>query len=417
MTVIKKGNTLNLPVFIAKRYLFSRKKQNIINIISGVSVVGIVVGTTALIIVLSVLNGFIGLINNFYSSFDPDLKITSVEGKMFHSDDEVFNKIKNIPGVVHYAEIIEDAALLKYGKQQYFATIKGVPSNYSDYTNIDSLMVDGSFLIEDKGNYYAAVGQGVAFNLGLGLSFVDLIRIFVPRKGQQFTLNPSRTVKHNYIYPTGIFSVLEEIDLKYVIVPFDFAADLFESENRVSSIELGLENPKLVNSIQKNLQKMLGPNFHVKNKFQQHDLIYKTMKSEKWAAYLILIFILIIASFNILSSLSMLIIDKKDDILILKSMGATPGLIRRIFLLEGWLISIIGALLGTFLGLLICWLQITFEIVKLPGSGSFVISAYPVQVIFSDIVWIIGMVLIIGFFASYYPIRFISNKKLLIQNI
>jgi lipoprotein-releasing system permease protein len=397
--------------------LFSKKKQNIINIISAVSVAGIIVGTTALVIVLSVLNGFIGLIDNFYSSFDPDLKITPVRGKMFDPSKYNFEKIKKLPGVVHYAEIIEEAALLKYGKQQYFATIKGVPENYANYTKIDSLIVDGSFQIWDKQNSYAAVGQGVAFNLGIGLTFVDPIRIFVPRKGKQTSLNPSRAIKHNYIYPTGIFSVLEEIDLKYVIVPFEFAADLFESDTLISSVELGIENPEMIHSVQNNIEEILGEGFHVKNKFQQHDLIYKTMESEKWAAYLILIFILIIASFNILSSLSMLIIDKKDDIMILKSMGATPKLIRRIFLLEGWLISLLGAIIGTLLGIFICWLQVTFEIIQLPGTGSFIISAYPVKVIFSDILWIFGMVVLIGFLASWYPVRFISQKYGFSQNI
>jgi len=408
---------LNLPFFIAKRYLFSKKKQNIINIISAVSVGGIIVGTVALIIVLSVLNGFIGLINNFYSSFDPDLKITSVQGKMFDPSTKNFDEIKNLPGITNYAEIIEEAALLKYGKQQYFATIKGVPGNYANYTKIDSLIVDGSFKIRDKDNYYAAVGQGVAYNLGVGLTFVDPIRIFVPRKGRQISLNPSRAIKHNYIYPTGVFSVLEEIDLKYVIVPYEFAADLFETEGVISSIELGIENPDMVKSVQAEVTEILGGEFHVKNKFQQHDLIYKTMKSEKWAAYLILVFILVIASFNILSSLSMLIIDKKEDIMILKSMGANQKLIRRIFLLEGWLISFLGAFIGTLLGVFICWLQITYEIVKLPGSGSFIITAYPVQVVLSDIFWVFAMVSVIGFLASWYPVRFISQNNEFSQNI
>ncbi len=408
---------MNLPLFIALRYLFSKKKQNIINIISAISVAGIIVGTMALVIVLSVFNGFNSLIETFFSNFDPDLKITASHGKMFIPGDSRFEEIQNLPGVIHYAEVIEEVALLKYGSQQFPAVVKGVPQNYSNYTNIDTLMVDGAFMLEDKGINYAVVGQGVAYNLGLGLSFVDPIRIFVPKKGRQASVNLARSLNFDYIYPAGVFSVLEEIDSKYMIVPYHFAAELFESENRVSAVELGTDpkvNPK---KLQKEIQEILGESFHVKNKYQQHDLIFRTMKSEKWASYLILVFILIVASFNMLGSLSMLIIDKKEDLFILRSMGADSKLIRKIFLFEGWLITFFGAVIGSLLGILVCWIQIKFEIVTLPGAGSFIISAYPVQIILSDILLILGIVLGIGFIASWYPVRFISHRFLLSENI
>ncbi|MCG6190753.1 FtsX-like permease family protein [Maribellus maritimus] len=404
---------MNLPLYIAKRYLVSKKKQNIINIISGISISGIIVGTMALIIVLSVMNGFSSLINYFFSSFDADLKITPVEGKMFDSSEIDADAIKNIPGVLHYAEIIEESAMLKYGSQQYFATIKGIPQNYASYTNIDSLIVDGEFILNDKGTEYAVVGQGVAYNLGIGLTFIDPIRIMVPKKGRQIKINSARAINYNSIFPSGIFAVLEEVDSKYVLVPFDFAKNLFESGSNISSIELGIDKNVRVGDIQKKIQNTLGEKFHVKNKYQQHDSLNKTMRSEKAVVYLILVFILIIASFNVLSSLSMLIIDKKDDIAILKSMGATSKTIRRIFLFEGWLISVLGAVIGTVLGLFICWLQIEFGFMKLPQNGSFVISAYPVRVISTDVVLIFGVVLLIGFLAPLFPVKFISNKYLL----
>jgi len=380
-------------------------------------VVGIIVGTAALVIVLSVLNGFISLINNFYSDFDPDLKITAVKGKMFNPADVPIDKIKQLPGVVRYAEVIEEAAMLKYGKQQYFAVVKGVPDNYDKFTNIDSLMVDGKFSLEDHGIDYAAVGQGVAYNLGLKLNFVDPIKIFVPKRGRQSGINLASSINYNYIFPSGIFSVLEDVDSKYILVPFDFAADLFESENQVSAIELSLAKDANHKKIQREVENILGSSFHVKNKYQQHDLIYKTMKSEKWAAYLILVFILIIASFNILGSLSMLIIDKKEDIMILRSMGASSKLIRRIFLFEGWLISVVGAILGSLLGMFVSWLQIKYGFVTFPGGGSFIISAYPVQIIYTDILFILSVVLLIGFVAAWYPVKFISRKYLLSENI
>lgn len=401
---------MNLPLFIALRYLFSKKKQNIINIISGISVAGIIVGTMALVIVLSVFNGFNGLIETFFSNFDPDLKITASRGKMFSPSENRFEEIQNLPGVLHYAEVIEETALLKYGDQQYPAIVKGVPPNYSDYTSIDTLIIDGIFMLQDDGIDYAVVGQGVAYNLGLGLSFVDPIRIFVPKKGHQASLNPAQSLNFDYIFPAGVFSLLEEIDSKYMIVPYHFASRLFESENRVSAVELGIDPGVNSKKLQKEIQGILGDSFHVKNKYQQHDMIFRTIKSEKWASYFILVFILIVASFNMLGSLSMLIIDKKEDLFILRSMGADSKLIRKIFLFEGWLISFFGALIGALLGIFICWLQIRFELVTLPGAGSFVITAYPVKIVLSDIFLILGIVLGIGFIASWYPVRFISDR-------
>lgn len=401
---------MNLPLFIARRYLVSRKKQNIINIISAISVGGIIVGTMALVIVLSVFNGFSGLINTFYSNFDPDLKITPVKGKMFNPADFDFEKIKSLPEIAHYAEVIEEVALLKYEKQIYPAVVKGVPANYPEYTNIDTLIVDGSYMLEYNGNNFAVVGQGVAYNLGIKPELLDPILIYVPKKGNMATINPARAINQDYVFPSGIFSVLEEIDSKYIIVSYPFAAGLFESKGLVSAIEIGLKPGTNIKRVQKKIQTLAGSDFHVKNQYQQHDLTYKTMESEKWAAYLILVFILIIASFNILGSLSMLIIDKKEDIFIFRSMGASPKTIQQIFLFEGWLISISGAVIGSLLGVLACWLQIKFEFITLPSSGSFVISAYPVQVIFTDILLVFSVVVLIGFLASWYPVKFISQK-------
>jgi lipoprotein-releasing system permease protein len=335
---------------------------------------------------------------------------------MFSPADHNFEEIKNLPGIIHYAEVLEEVALLKYNNQQYVATVKGVPANFPEYTNIDTLMIDGAFMLEDEAINYAVVGQGVAYNLGLGLSFVDPIRIFVPRKGSQAAVNLARSLNFDYIFPSGVFSVLEEIDSKYIIVPYKFAAGLFESENQVSAIELGIDPKVNARKLQNDIQTLLGESFQVKNKYQQHDLIYKTMRSEKWAAYLILVFILVVASFNMLGSLSMLIIDKKEDLFILRGMGADSKLIRRIFLYEGWLITFFGAVIGSLLGIFIVWLQIRFEFVSLPGAGSFIISAYPVQIFLSDIFYIMAIVLGIGFIASWYPVRFISHRFILHEN-
>jgi len=403
---------LNLSFYIAKRYLVSKKKQNIINIISGISLAGIVVGTMAIIIIVSVMNGFIQLIGLFYSDLDPDIQITPAKDKMFDPSTINTQKIKNLPGIIHYAEVVEEVAMLKYGKQQYPATVKGVPANYPEYTNINNLLIDGEYYLEKDGINYAVVGRGVANYLGVGVSFLDPISIYFPKKGRQFSLNPSRVINYDYLFPSAVFAVLEDVDSKYILVSKAFASKLFESGNQISAIELDVDNDADVSEIQDKLEEMLGPSFHVKNKEQQHDLIFKTMKSEKWAVYFILIFILLLASGNMIGNMTMLYIDKKEDISILRSMGMTPEKINRIFLFEGWLISFIGGIIGTIMGVFMCWLQIHFGLIKLPGAnGSFVISAYPVQILISDILLAFVAVLSIGFLASWYPVKFMSIKN------
>lgn len=379
---------------------------------------GIVVGAMAIIIIVSVMNGFTQLIGVFYSDFDPDLKITPAEGKMFDPAEIDVQKIKEVAGVVSYAEVIEEVVMLKYGKQQCPATVKGVPANYNQYTNIEKLLTEGSYYFEKQGIDYAIVGQGVANYLSAGVSFLDPIDIYVPKKGRQFSLNPSRSINHGYLYPAGIFSVLEEIDAQYILVSDTYAKELFESGNNVSAIELDVDDSAPVNEIKKKIQGILGEKFHVKNKEEQHDLVFKTMKSEKWAVYFILIFILLLASGNMIGNLAMLYIDKKEDITILKSMGLTTHNINRIFLYEGWIISFVGGLIGTLLGIFVCWLQIEFELIKLPGAnGSFVISAYPVSIMLSDVILAFLAVLSIGFLASWYPVKFMSQKHLAETNI
>lgn len=364
------------------------------------------------------MNGFTQLIGVFYSDFDPDLKITSVEGKTFDPSTINTQDIKNLSDVVQYAEVIEEVAMLKYGKQQYFATVKGVPENYPEYTNINKLLIEGDYYLENQGIDYAVVGRGIANYLGVGVSFLEPIHIYVPKKGRQFSLNPSRTINHDYVFPSAVFAVLEDIDGKYILVSDSFAAELFESGNEISAIELDLNDQSDVEKIQAQIEAIVGDAFHVKNKEQQHDLVFRTMKSEKWVIYFILVFILLLASGNMIGNLTMLYIDKKEDIAILLSMGMSIDKINRIFLYEGWLISLIGGVIGTILGVFVCWLQIHFELIKLPGANdSFVISAYPVQIMLFDILLAFAAVLGIGFLASWYPVKFMSPKQIVQSNI
>jgi lipoprotein-releasing system permease protein len=405
---------LKTAFYIARRYLISKKSVNVINIISGVSVAGVTVGTFALVAVLSVFNGLDTSIKSLFSSFDPDIKITAAKGKSFDLKDGNFDALKNLSGIASVIPVVEEDALLRYGDRQYFATIKGIPVNYSEVSGLDTTCItSGRFLLEAGRVPFAIVGQGVAYYLSVGLNFADPIHIYMPKKGTTGRPSLANAFNHSTIYASGVFANQQEIDSKYILVPFGYAQELFQLGNRVSAVELGLKEGVSEELIKPEIARILGDQFMVKTQFEQHELFYKVMQSEKWAIFIILGFILIIASFNILGSLSMLIIDKKADIAILQSMGANQKLVRTIFLFEGWMISLLGAVFGLILGVLICWIQIKFGLLKIPGNeGSFIFSSYPVEIRIGDLAAIFMLVTGIGFLAAWYPIRFISGKYL-----
>ena len=400
--------------YIARRYLVSKKSVNVINIISGVSVAGVTVGTFALVVILSVFNGLDSTIKSLFSSFDPEIKITASVGKSFDVKDGNFEAIRQLPEVASVIPVIEDEAMLGYSERLYYATIKGVPLDYLTTSRLDSSFItNGKFILEANQIPFAVVGQGVAYFLSVGLNLSDPIHIYTLKKGTHGRPDVNNAFIHSTIYASGIFSNQQEIDSKYVLVPFEFAKGLFQMNNQVSAVEVGLKEGFSAKEVKAEIATLLGEKFMVKTQFEQHELFYKVMESEKWAIFLILAFILIIASFNILGSLSMLIIDKKADIAILQSMGANQKLIRTIFLFEGWMISIAGAIFGLILGIFICWLQIEYGILKIPGNdGSFIFSSYPVEIRVTDLGAIFLLVSGIGFLAAWYPIRFISGKFL-----
>ena len=400
--------------YIARRYLISKKSVNVINIISGVSVAGVTVGTFALVVILSVFNGLDTTIKSMFSSFDPDIKISASIGKSFELKEGNFEAVRKLPGVESVTPVIEEDAMLQYGERQYFATVKGVPVDYMTTARLDSSFItSGKFILESDQTPFAVVGQGVAYFLSVGLNFVDPIQIYTLKKGTRGRPDVNNAFIHSTIYASGIFANQQEIDSKYVLVPFEFAKGLFQMNDMVSAVEIGLIEGVSDKEVESKIAAVLGDKFTIKTQFEQHELFYRVMQSEKWAIFLILGFVLIIASFNILGSLSMLIIDKKADIAILQSMGANQKLIRTIFLFEGWMISILGAIFGLILGVFICWLQIEFGLLKVPGNdGSFIFSSYPVEIRLTDLFIIFLLVSGIGFLAAWYPIRFISNKHL-----
>jgi len=403
---------MNISIFIAKRYLFSKKKRNVINIISGISIMGVTFGTMALIVILSVFNGFDNLIKTLFNSFDADLQITLNEGKTFKSDSLVIQGVKEVEGVEYFVEVIEENALFEYDDKQFIGTMKGVSENFSKMNGIDTMIYDGEFYLKRGTENYAVVGYGVAYYLSIGLTFITPLKIWVPKRKENITFDIETAFNKKYLYPSGIFTIQQEYDNKYIIVSIDFARELLEYTTQVTAIEIGVDENYNVNKIQKQIQTILGSGFDVKNRYQQHELLYKIMKSEKWAIFLILSFIMIILSFNVVGSLTMLIIDKQKDIQILKHLGANNSLIRNIFLFEGWLISITGAVIGLVLGLIICLLQIKFGFVQFPSSGTFIVDAYPVHLNFMDFISVLLTVAIIGFLAAWYPVRYISKRFL-----
>ncbi|NMC37465.1 MAG: ABC transporter permease [Bacteroidales bacterium] len=404
---------MKLSLYIAKRYLFAKKSRNAINIISAVSVAGVSVGTMALIIVLSVFNGLETLVRSIFNTSDPDIKISANVGKSFVPDSSSLNLLSAVDGVSGYSLCIEENALLRYGERQYIATIKGVDDNYLKVTGIDSSMWDGKFILRsEEGRPYAIPGIGIANSLGLRINFITPLDIFVPRKSGDSNLNPENAFIRRFIFPSGIYQVEQEFDSRYVFIPLDFARELLENENGVSSIEIKLRQGTDEVRVQKEVRNIFGEGFIVQNKYEQQEIFYKVMKSERLAIFFILTFILIIASFNIIGSLTMLIIEKERDIEILKSLGADNNLIRKIFIFEGWLISIIGAVAGVILGFIICWIQQTYGLVRLQ-SDSLLMDAYPVIMKLKDFIIVPATVLLIGFWAAWYPVRFLTKKYLI----
>lgn len=403
---------MNLPFYISKRYLFSKKSQNVINIISGISVVGVATGTMALIVILSVFNGFDELIKALYSTFDPEIKIILSEGKTFSPVTPAFNNVRNHRNVLHFAEVLEENVLLRYAERQYIATMKGVDDEFVNVTGLDTMIIEGNFLLRDKNRPYAVIGQGVAYYLGVGLTFLNPINIYSIKRTANISMNPEQAINRKFIFPAGIFSIEQEHNIRYIIVPISFARELLGYQDEVSAVELKLQPETNIELVQNEIKQILGNEFLVQNRNDQNALFYKIMKSEKWAIFFILTFILIVASFNIIGSLTMLILDKKEDIKTLRNMGASNTLIRRIFLMEGWMISILGAVIGLIIGSVIAWLQARFGIIKLGGSGSFIIDAYPVVYKFPDVLKVFFTVIFIGFLAAWYPVRYISKKFL-----
>ena len=406
---------MNFPFFVARRYLFSKKKTHAINVISLISVIGVAVATMALVIVLSVFNGFHDLVASFFTNFDPQLKVVPVEGKTVPADDPILTKISHFPEVDVATGTVEDMALAIYNGKQAMVTIKGVDDNFPQLTHITEILYgDGQFQLHTANLQYGTPGIRLAQTLGLGANWKGYLKIYAPqREGQLDMTDPqSGFVVDSLISPGVVFSVNQgKYDKSYIVTSLGFAQNLFNQQGMLSALELRLKPGSNFESVKARMQQVAGKKYKVLDRFEQQSDTFKIMKVEKLMAYIFLTFILIVACFNIIGSLSMLIIDKKDDVVTLRNLGASDKQIRRIFLFEGRLISFFGAILGILLGLLLCWLQQQYGFVKRGSSdGTFVVNAYPVSVHYSDVLIIFFTVIAAGWLAVWYPVRALSKK-------
>lgn len=408
---------MNLEFYIARRYLFSKKSTNVINVISGISVVGVAVATMALVVTLSVFNGFHDLVASFFTKMDPQLKITPVRGKTVRADDAVFKAVRKLPEVDVATECLEDQALAVYGDRQLMVRVKGVDDSYDQLTHIREILEgDGTFELHAADINYGIPGLGVAYSLGLSYQYSHPIVIYAPRRVGQLSLSdPSDGFTSDELYSPGVVFCVKQgkYDRNYILAPIRFTRQLFDQEGRLSSLELRLKEGSDFEAVKQHIKQLCGERFLVQDRFEQQDDTFRIMKVEKLLAYVFLTFILIIACFNIIGSLSMLIIDKRQDVVTLRNLGASDRQVTRIFMFEGRLIAVLGAVAGVLLGLLLCWLQQTFAIVRLGSSeGSFVINAYPVSVHPTDVLLIFVTVIIVGFISVWYPVHYFSRRLL-----
>lgn len=408
---------MNLPFYIARRYLFAQKKHNAINIISAISVCGVALATMAMVCTLSVFNGFQEMVEQLFTAFDPELKITAREGKVFQPDDPGIRQVQALPCIDVWTETVEDNAMVQYKNRQAMATIKGVEDNFEQLTEIDSLLYGtGQFMLNDPVADYGIMGVELMSELGTGIQFVDPLQVYAPKRNVRINLaNPSAAFNRKYLHSPGVVFIVnqQKYDARYIITSLDFARALFGYNTEVSAIELKLKPGNDIGRIQGQIQDILGDRYLVQNRYEQQSDVFRIMKIEKLISYLFLTFILAIACFNVIGSLSMLILDKREDVVTLRNLGANDRLIARIFLFEGRLIAAFGAAIGIIGGLLLCFLQQAFGLISLGGgNGAFLVEAYPVSVHATDVLLVFATVIAVGFLSVWYPVRYLSKKLL-----
>lgn len=405
-------NRFKTSLYISLRYLFSKKKHNIINIVAIISTVGIMASAAALVIVLSVFNGMADLIADNFNAFNPDFTITLAEGKSFAVDSFPTKDIEAIPGVGSVQEVVSDMTLVTYEERQMLVRLKGVAPSYPATRNWDKLAIDGDFNLEYHDHHYAAIGAIAAGMLQINLNSYERLKFYYPKRTKKNLSNPADAFNTELLPIAGVFSTNTDYDEQYVFCPIAFARELMHYDGEVTSIEVLLDGTKDYKSVQQKIEKLLGDKYIVKNQYQQEALLFKTMKSEKLIIFLILAFILIVAIFNIIGTLGMLIVEKKSDISVLQSLGADQSMIRQIFICEGLLISALGGFIGMIIGAIVCWAQQTFHLVTFGTPGSnYVVSYYPVAMSWIDFIIVFLSILVISFITSLISTKAIKYEK------
>ena len=410
---------MTFPFYIARRYLFSKKSHNAINVISGVSVCGVALATLALVCTLSVFNGFQDLVTTMFTAFDPEIKITAANGKVFDAQDERIQLLKELPEIEVFSESLEDNAMVQYKGRQTMVVIKGIEDNFNQLTAIDSILYGrGDWILHDEVVDYAIPGIELVSVLGTGIRFLDPLEVYAPKRGVKINVaNPSTSFESSYLHSSGlVFAVNQQkYDASYILTSLSFARDLFQYKTEVRSIELRLVANADLKKVKNEIRRILGNDFLVLDRYEQQADTYRIMEVEKLISYVFLSFILLIACFNVIGSLSMLIIDKRNDVVTLRNLGADDQLISRVFLFEGYMVTFLGALIGVGLGLLLCFIQQEFGLISL-GSGSsagaFVVDAYPVSVYATDVILVLITVLVTGFLSVFFPVRYLTRRLL-----
>lgn len=391
---------------IALRYLVAKKKQNAINIVSGVSCMAVAVVTAAMICVLSVMNGFADKIEAMFSQFDPELRIVPASGKMLVLSDSLLSVLQEPGDISIVAPTVEETALVEFRGKQVPAVLKGVDTTFRELTHIDQIIFDGDYAVWDGAFERCVMGLGLANTLGIGARFISPIHLYTPKRvGRVNMLRPDENFHQAGLFIAGIFAVNQaKYDDRYMLISLPLARELFEyADNEATAIEVRLAEGASLKQTQKRLRAALGKDYIILNRYEQQEDFFRIQMVEKWLTALLLVFILLIATLNSISSLSMLILDKKEDIRILNTMGADEQMIRRIFLIEGWLISAFGALFGTVLGLVVCSIQEHWGILRLGNGADYVLSSYPVHVLPADILLVVAVVLVLGLAAAWIP--------------
>lgn len=404
---------MRLSFFIACRYLFSRKSHSVINLISGISSFTVAIPVMAMVILLSVFNGFDTLIRSMYQHFDPAIEVTPVQGKVFSPDSVDLVSLRALPAVTEVSLTLEENALFQYRDRQYIATMKGVDSLFTQVVPIAEMVVQGEYALKFGDIDQAILGQGIAYVLSVNPMLTTPLEIYMPRRGRTVSYLPLDMYRQDEVFPAGVFALDGETDSKYVLVPLDFARGVLEYNNReVSALAIGLQDGADMNRAREEIAAIVGDQFRVKTRYQQKAELYRLMQMEKWGIYFIILLVLVIASFGTVGSLIMIIIDKKKDTETLVTLGADTGFIRRIFIREGLLISGGGTLLGLLLGILICVLQQQFGLVRMAGA-SFLIDAYPVEMRWTDLVGVVVSVAVINYGIARFTVgRMVRNKIL-----